>query len=77
MIEPYWNEIEQRMMKLTLKQLRPVLKWFNGSLCGASSKRARVHIAVSQMQYWWNHVEGGQGRVSNVLKELESVEFFS
>ena len=77
MIEPYWSDIEQRMMKLTLKQLRPVLKWFNGSLGGASSKRDKVHEAVSQMQYWWGHVEGGQGRVSNVIKELESVEFFS
>jgi hypothetical protein len=26
------------------------------------------------MQYWWGHVEGGQGRVSNVIKELEEAE---
>ena len=74
--EPDWNEVEHRMLDLTLKQLKPVKRLFNGCLGGASSKRETVHTMVNQMRYWWRHVEGDMGkiRVRKVLKSLAEVE---
>ncbi len=68
-----WNEIKERMMKLTLRQLRPVLRWF--TLGYASTKGDKVSIAVSQLRYWV-HYNGkdGRARAWNVMRELEKAE---
>lgn len=76
MQEPDWNEVEHRMLDLTLKQLKPVKRLFNGCLGGASSKRETVRTMVNQMRYWWRCLEGDAGkiRVRHVLEDLEKAE---
>lgn len=76
MQEPDWNEVEHRMLDLTLKQLKPVKGWFNGSLGGVTTKAEMIHTMVNQMRYWWRHVEGdiGKIRVRHVLEDLEKAE---
>lgn len=76
MLEPDWDEIESRMLALTLKQLKPIKAWFNGCLGGATSKREAVRVMRNQMRYWWRHIDGDAGkiRVRRVLKTLEEVE---
>lgn len=77
-MEPDWTDIKRRMSALTLKELRPVKGWFSGCLGGASGKAEIIATMVSQMQYWWHNCAdmGGRERVKNVLKDLETVEFF-
>jgi hypothetical protein len=77
LIEPYWNEIEQRMMALTLKQLRPIRAYFNGCLGGASTKADVVDGMIRQMRHWWRTTEADSPeriRIETVTIELEKAE---
>lgn len=75
-MEPNWNDMRQRLSKLTVKSLRTIGRtWFNGSLGGASSKFELVYTMVSQAQHWWNLPdEHGRQRVRNVLAMIEEME---
>ena len=74
-MEPDWEAIAERMMRLTVRQLKPVRWWFNGCLGGASTKSEVVRQMVSQMRHWWRLSDGrGKQRVRNVLKDLKEAE---
>jgi len=76
MREPDWNEVERRMSALTLKQLKPVKGWYNGSLGGVTTKAEMIRMMTNQMRYWWRHVDGdiGKIRVRKILADLAEVE---
>lgn len=72
--EPDWDVIERRMRELTLKQLRPIKRWFDGSLGGARRKDEVIHNMVGQMRRWWTRLGGiGRTRTIKVLKDLKEV----
>lgn len=75
-MEPDWNEVRERLMALTMRELRPLKSgWFNGLLGGASGKTEVVSNMVSQMRHWWNVPDmPGQARVKNILKDLRKIE---
>lgn len=76
--EPDWKSVKERLGALTLKELKPIKSWFNGSLGGASAKTEVVSTMATQMKSWWNaswdkeHL--GRKRVESVLKDLEAIE---
>lgn len=72
--EPNWEDMERRMHALTLRQLKPVVRWFSGCLGECTTKAKKISEMVSQMQHWWHRIDGGRKRVRNVLAELEAVE---
>lgn len=72
--EPDWDVIEHRMRELTMRELRPIKRWFGGSLCGASRKDEVIHNMVCQMRHWWTRLGGiGRTRTIKVLKDLKEV----
>ena len=73
--EPNWGEVRDRMLALTLKQLKPVKALFNGCLGGASTKGETVGEMVGQMRHWWRNCDWqGKTRVQRVLRELRRAE---
>ena len=74
-MEPDWNDVQRRMMALTVKQLKPVRWWFGGCLGDAHTKAETVHEMAMQMRHWWNMPFGhGRDRVNNVLRDLKEAE---
>ena len=76
-MEPNWDEVRERLMAMTTKQLRSIgREWFNGILGGASTKADIAATMATQMRNWWlNCAEwGGRERVANVLKAIEREE---
>lgn len=76
-MEPNWVELERRLARMTMKQLRPIGKrWFNGDMGGAGAKAEYVQTMCSQMRYWWRScVEmGGRERVEKVLQMIAEME---
>ncbi len=77
MDEPNWRELKARLMKLTMKQLRPIgRKWFMGFLGGASIKAEYVGKMVTKMRHWWQlyESEGGYDSVRSILADIERAE---
>ena len=75
MAEPDWDGIRQRMMALTVRQLKPIRWWFSGCLGGASTKAEVTREMASQLRHWWRLPDGlGRGRVANVLGELDAID---
>lgn len=72
-MEPDWRDVRKRMDALTLKQLKPVMAWFNGDFEGMTRKADRIDVMVSLLSHWWSR-EHTRGRAKNVLKELMEVE---
>lgn len=73
--EPNWGEVRDRMLALTLRQLKPVKALFNGCLGGATTKGAIVGEMVGQMQHWWHHCDWqGKSKVQHVMRELRRTE---
>ena len=75
MSEPDWEQIRERLMAMTTRQLRVIARdWFSGMLGGASTKATIVGEMVSQMRHWWHLPDGyGLGRVKNVMREIEGM----
>ena len=76
--EPDWNRLTERMSVLTMRELKPVMRYFTGMFGGVSSKSERISIMVGQMRHWWLFFPTVENlkRIHDVLKELETVEFF-
>ena len=75
MTEPNWNSLQERLSKLTLRQIRPIKKkWFDGCMGGASSKYEIVREMVSSMRYWWRNAEDGQSCVMQIVEEVASID---
>ena len=72
-MEPDWDEVERKLLAMTVKQLRAIgRKWFAGMLGGASSKRDIAQTMTVQMRHWWTSCgDSGRGRVRNVMMALE------
>ena len=71
-MEPDWDEVERRLLAMTVKQLRELgHTWFSGCLGGASSKRDIAQTMTVQMRYWWTSCgDFGRGRVEGVLSAM-------
>lgn len=77
LMEPDWRGLSERLMRMTMRQLRKVGgRWFSGMMGGASAKGEYVQTMVGQMRYWWLSCveEGGRERVGNVLKTIIEIE---
>ena len=67
-----WEEIEERLSSLTVRQLRKVGGMhFNGCLGGASAKADIVSEMLTQMQSWQRN--GSGHLVSGVLMTLAAM----
>lgn len=76
-MEPDWRELSERLMRMTMRQLRKVGKlWFDGMMGGASAKGEYVQTMVGQMRHWWHGCadRGGRERVGNVIKTIIEIE---
>lgn len=71
-MEPDWDDVERRLLAMTVKQLRAIgRKWFAGMLGGASSKRDIAQTMTVQMRHWWRSCgDSGRGRVEGVLSAM-------
>ena len=70
-------DVEARMSRLKLRQLRQLGRtWFMGSLGGESTKAGITREMVSQMRYWWRALgdNGGKERVARVMADLALAE---
>ena len=77
MQEPDWDELSERLSRLSVKQLHVVTsRWFAGSMGGASKKSDIVQTMVSQMRHWYR-LENGYGmvRVENVFNAYYTIEY--
>lgn len=77
LMEPDWRELSERLMRMTMRQLRKVGgRWFSGMMGGASAKGEYVQTMVGQMRHWWHECadRGGRERVGNVLKTIIEIE---
>lgn len=71
-MEPDWESLRERLLGMTVRELRGIgRRWFAGCLGGASTKAQVVGEMVSQMRHWW-HLPDGDGRedVANVLRDV-------
>lgn len=76
MQEPDWDELSERLSRLSVKQLHVVTsRWFAGSMGGASKKSDIVQTMVSQMRHWYR-LENGYGmvRVENVFNTISKLD---
>ena len=76
-MEPNWEDIRRRLMRLTLTQLKPIRAYFNGCLDGASTKADVVDGMIRQMRHWWRTTEADSPeriRIETVTIELEKAE---
>ena len=76
-MEPNWEDIRRRLMRLTLTQLKPIRAYFNGCLGGASTKADVVDGMIRQMRHWWRTTEVDSPeriRIETVTIELEKAE---
>lgn len=73
---PDWEDVERRLLAMTVKQLRELGRtWFPGCLGGESTKRGITQEMVAQMRHWWTSCgDFGRGRVRNVMIALERME---
>ena len=78
MPEPDWTTVEARILALKARQVNAIAStWFNGSMGGASTKRAKASTMAGQMRNWWRlngYGSAPRQRVANVLKMLETEE---
>ena len=76
MQEPDWEELAERLSKLTLKQIRVVTsRWFAGSMGGESTNAGIIREMVSQMRYLY-HMEDGHGiaRLTNIFNTISKLD---
>jgi len=76
MQEPDWEELAERLSKLTLKQIRVVTsRWFAGSMGGESTKAGIIREMVGQMRYLY-HMEDGHGiaRLTNIFNTISKLD---
>lgn len=76
MQEPDWDELAERLSKLTLKQIRVVTsRWFAGSMGGESTKAGIIREMVSQMRYLYHMKDGyGIARLTNVFNTISKLD---
>ena len=77
--EPDWAMVESRILALKARQINAIAsRWFNGSMGGASTKRERAQVMVTQMRSWWRadpyYGLAPRQRVANVMQMLAEEE---
>lgn len=73
-VEPDWEDVQRRLGALTIKELKVLKPWFNGSLGGASSKADIAREMTSQMRYWWHECYETHGHiVRSIVAKLNEV----